>query len=572
MAEQDLLFSSTFDAAAAENKTIRDTAFQAASVGPGMVGAHANALGGGLFAQGLARMAGWKTPAQKKAETITNILKDTGGLDRNDPKNLRAIAQKLLQSGLPGEAEKFMKRAREIEVQNRTYALDVKKTDLLERDVIVGEAAEARQLVKSTSEIDIAEAYLKMDWDKLEHAKFQDKAYLDIATSTQTQQNAMDDFEMAQSEIQNAFRDRDISVSELTQKLQANMFAFDKIRENIKDEKWLAEHTEAKLNNYVDRAYKLATVDNLVLENQNYTYNNNIRNANLKAQTKQIELQTRLDEAKVELPATGEYMMMTKDGDDYLVKFNPDIDDYEVVTGKDGITLGLAEVGAQEYGLTADDARVYDRIWNQYKQKYYVVDKFGEGNWKDDYPKFLDWARENITGDEGLDIIIKGQGGTRAGRNNKLMAEHNNETTDGDSVAVVVQGQDEENLELTKGEVQVFEINKTKLAETFQVTAQTLDEVPAEIGGESNTLTNGQLLTKASQTGDFELVELVEEQMGKSVKPLEDTKKDVVGFTYKPVKWGVGGPKKPTEAQIKSREYIFQKGKWYKKVYKDEAK
>ena len=60
--------------------------------------------------------------------------------------------------------------------------------------------------------------------------------------------------------------------------------------------------------------------------------------------------------------------------------------------------------------------------------------------------------------------------------------------------------------------------------------------------------------------------------MGKSVKPLEDTKKDVVSFTYEPVKWAVGGPKKPKKAQIESREYIFQNGKWYKKVYKDEAK
>ena len=124
MAEQDLLFSSTFDAATAENKTIRDTAFQAASAGRGMVGAHANALGGGLFAQGLAKMAGWKTPAQRKAEIITNILKGTSNLDRNDPKNLIAIADKLFREGLPGEAEKFMKRAREIEVQNRTFKLN----------------------------------------------------------------------------------------------------------------------------------------------------------------------------------------------------------------------------------------------------------------------------------------------------------------------------------------------------------------------------------------------------------------------------------------------------------------
>ena len=142
MAEQDLLFSSVYDAATAENKTIRDTAYQAASVGPGMVGAHANALGGGLFAQGLARMAGWKTPAQQKAEKITSILKDTGGLDRNDPKNLRAIAQKLLQQGLPGEAEKFMQRAREIEVQNRTFKLDERTTAVAEGQLTLNQKAQ----------------------------------------------------------------------------------------------------------------------------------------------------------------------------------------------------------------------------------------------------------------------------------------------------------------------------------------------------------------------------------------------------------------------------------------------
>ena len=572
MADEDLMFSSVYDAATAENKTIRDTAFQAASAGRGMVGAHANALGGGLFAQGLAKMAGWKTPAQKKAETITNILKDTSGLDRNDPKNIRAIAQKLLIAGLPGEAEKFMKRAREIEVQNRTYALDVKKTDLLEKQVDIAESAEERQLMTATSDIEMNKAYLKLDWGKFEHAKFQDKAYLDIATNTQTREDAKFEYGQKQDEIINALRNKEIDITEARQKLQANVFAFDQLRAQVKDDQWASEFTEQQLNNYVDRAYKLATTDNLVLENENYTYNNNIRNANLKAQTKQIELQTKLDEAKVALPAAGEYMMMTKDGDDYLVKFNPDINDYEVVKGKDGITLGLAEVEAQEYGLTADESRVYDNIFDQYKQRYYVVDKYGEGNWKEGFPEFLTWARENITGEEGLAIIEKGQGGTREGYQNKLMAEHNNETTDGNTVAVVVQVEDENNLEQTKGEVQVFEINKTKLAETFQVTAKTLDEVPKEIDGEPNTLTNGQLLTKALQTSDVELAELIEEQMGKSVKPLEDTEKDVVGFTYEPVKWGRAGPKKPTEAQIKSREYIFQNGKWHKKVYKDEAK
>jgi len=143
MAEQDLLFSSTFDAETAENKTIRDTAYQAASVGRGMVGAHANALGGGLFAQGLAKMAGWKTPAQRKAEIITNILKGTSDLDRNDPKNLRAIAQKLLQQGLPGEAEKFMQRARTIETENRTFKLEEEKVKIQQGQLTLNEKTQS---------------------------------------------------------------------------------------------------------------------------------------------------------------------------------------------------------------------------------------------------------------------------------------------------------------------------------------------------------------------------------------------------------------------------------------------
>ena len=123
MAENDTMFSSVYDAATADNLSIKDNATRAAAAGRGMVGAQANALAGGMFAKGLAKMAGLKTPAQKKAEIITDVLKGTQNLNRDDPSSYKKIAQAFLQRGLPGEAQKFLDKARAIEVENRTYKL-----------------------------------------------------------------------------------------------------------------------------------------------------------------------------------------------------------------------------------------------------------------------------------------------------------------------------------------------------------------------------------------------------------------------------------------------------------------
>ena len=124
MAENDTMFSSVYDAATADNLSIKDNATRAAAAGRGMVGAQANALAGGMFAKGLAKMAGMKTPAQKKAEIITDVLKGTQNLNRDDPSSYKKIAQAFLQRGLPGEAQKFLDKARDIEVENRTYKLN----------------------------------------------------------------------------------------------------------------------------------------------------------------------------------------------------------------------------------------------------------------------------------------------------------------------------------------------------------------------------------------------------------------------------------------------------------------
>lgn len=562
MAENDLMFSSVYDTATADNLNIRDNATRAANAGRGMVGAQANALAGGMFAQGLARMAGMKTPAQMKAEKITNIMKQTGNLDRNDPNSYKKIAQMFIQNGLPGEAQKFLDKAREIETSNRTFNLETRKTDLLERQVVSEEA-------KTKSDIGVQESRLELDWGKFDNLKYQQDRDYNLATSEQERLLAKDEYAKTQDAILNEIRQGDLDIARARQMLAENEFEFTKMFEqqkvDIQKDQWEKSYNLESLNSKAERELKLAQKDNLIIETENYTYNNKIRNSLIEAQTAAQELKNKLDARQLQLPAEGEYMMQsTGDGKEQLLRFNPEINDYEVVTDKDGIALGLEEVEAQEYGLTAAEARVYDNIWEQYKQRYYVAGAFpGEGNWKEGTPEFLDWAQGNITGEEGLNIIIKGQGGTRKGYVNKLTAEFNNdEELSDDQVAVVVEVPLDDNPMETKSEVQIFDVNTASLAKELQVSEETINEVPKTVNGKENTLTNGQLLIQAVQTGDNELAATVESNMGKDIKPLDDTKKDEVNFRYQKFRGKV------TPEMQATGNYVKQGNQWFVKKEK----
>lgn len=561
MAENDLMFSSVYDTATQDNLNIRDNATRAAQAGRGMVGAQANALAGGMFAKGLARMAGMKTPAQMKAEKITNIMKQSGNLDRNDPNSYKKIAQMFIQNGLPGEAQKFLDKAREIETSNRTFGLETRKTDLLERQVVSEES-------KTKSDIGVQESRLELDFGKFENLKYQQDRDYNLASSEQERLLAKDEYAKTQDAILNEIRNGDLDIARARQMLAENEFEFTKMFEqqkvDIQKDQWQQSYNLEELNSKAERELKLAQKDNIIIETENYTYNNNIKNSLIKAQTSAAELKTKLDARQLELPASGEYMMQTTEDGEQLLKFNPEINNYEVVTGKDGIALGLEEIEAQEYGLTADEARVYDNIWDQYKQRYYVAGAFpGEGNWKEDTPAFLDWAGENITGEEGLDIIIKGQGGTRKGYVNKLTAEFNNdEQLSDDQVAVVVEVPLDDNPMETRSEVQVFEVDTSSLAKELQVSEETINKVPKKVNGKDNTLTNGQLLIQAVQTGDSELAATVESNMGKDINPLDDTKKDEVNFRYQRFR---GKVTKDMEA---TGNYVKRGNQWFVKKEK----
>lgn len=563
MAEESMFgIANIFDSATADNVNIRDRALKVAQLQPGRASVYGASQAGGMLMQNLAGMAGMKTAQQEKAETITNILKGAQGMDQNNPNTLRNIANEFIQAGLPGIGQKFLDKARTMQTQDRTFALETRKTDLLERQVVSEEA-------KTKSDIKTQESGSELNWAKFENLKYQQDRDYNLASSEQERLLAKDEYAKTQDAILNRIRQGDLDIAKARQMLAENEFEFTKMFEqqkvDIQKDQWEKSYNLESLNSKAERELKLAQKDNLIIETENYTYNNKIRNSLIEAQTSAQELKNKLDARQLQLPADGEYRMQRRsDGSEQLMRFNPDINDYEVVTGKDGIALGLEEIEAQEYGLTADEARVYDNIWDQYKQRYYVAGAFpGEGNWKEDTPEFLDWAQANITGEEGLNIIVKGQGGTRKGYVNKLTAEFNNdEQLSDDQVAVVVEVPSEDNPMETRSEVQVFEVDTASLAKELQVTEETINEVPKTVNGKENTLTNGQLLIQAVQTGDNELAETVESNMGKDIRPLDDTKKDEVNFRYQRFRGKV------TKEMEATGNYVKRGNQWFVKKEK----
>mgnify|MGYP003148734247 CR=1 FL=1 len=434
MADSDLMFSSVADAETAENKTIRDTAFQAASVGRGMVGAHANALGGGLFAQGLARMAGWKTPAQKKAETISNILKGTSGLDRNDPKNLRAIAQKLLQQGLPGEAEKFMQRARTIETENRTYNLDKRRVDIAQGTLTLAE--------------EVAEDSSKQAWKNIDLTELQISNNMYRFNKTHDFNVSKQNYQEKQDNILNELANEQMTLAQAELALKENANTFTQTRAGIEDEQWRLVYD---LDNYMKKAqvaqgWKRLSLDadqykhmvfmdkagldletakfafqksnaevlnaisqgsldiekgRLLLQKSSFEFdkhradvtdkqwlkdhdlNKLIANANIahtEAQTESVKLSNayfpkarEMDEAIAEadiISKTTRVVSQPNGGSRLMVK-NKEGTGWHYATDADGTILDDWNT-AQSFGMDADQKRIVDAVWKEYQAVYYT--------------------------------------------------------------------------------------------------------------------------------------------------------------------------------------------------------
>jgi len=119
MAQESMFgIANIFDSATADNVDIRDRALKVAQLQPGRASVYGAAQAGGMLMQNLAGMAGMKTAQQEKAEIITNIMKEAQNMDPNDANSYRNLANKFIQSGLPGIGQKFLDKSREVQVKN----------------------------------------------------------------------------------------------------------------------------------------------------------------------------------------------------------------------------------------------------------------------------------------------------------------------------------------------------------------------------------------------------------------------------------------------------------------------
>ena len=213
MAEESMFgIDNIFDAATADNVGIRDRALKVAQLQPGRASVYGATQAGGMLMQNLAGMAGMKTAQQEKAETITNILKGAQNMDQNNPNTLRNIANEFIQAGLQGIGQKFLDKARTMQTQDRTFDLETRKTDLLERQVV-------REESKTKSDIKTQEAGTELNWAKFENLKYVQGEELDIARGGADLDKAKFDYAQVQDGILNELREGELDINRAKQML-----------------------------------------------------------------------------------------------------------------------------------------------------------------------------------------------------------------------------------------------------------------------------------------------------------------------------------------------------------------
>ena len=173
---------SIFDAAANENTGIRDRALNVAQLGRGRVGVYGSALAGGMVTRGLAGMAGMKTQEEEKAETISSILQETKGLDRNDPKNLLVLAQKFANAGMPEVAQRFYQKSRDLtkELRDATRQDELLKVEQEKAAAATSQAATAAYTAETGRTSVENQTMIALKTLDFEEFKYMDESGLDL--------------------------------------------------------------------------------------------------------------------------------------------------------------------------------------------------------------------------------------------------------------------------------------------------------------------------------------------------------------------------------------------------------
>jgi len=447
MAENDTMFSSVYDAATADNLSIKDNATRAAAAGRGMVGAQANALAGGMFAKGLAKMAGLKTPAQKKAEIITDVLKGTQNLNRDDPSSYKKIAQAFLQRGLPGEAQKFLDKARAIEVENRTYKLN-QGTLAVQQGTLT--------LAEKTQQDDS-----NFMWKGFENSKYEFETNMSFKEKQQSYQAAQDTilnnlsarkvsldeamgqlaendqkFNQSQTAADNAFRDKTYNLDALRAKanialgwaqhglaaeqynwgkyVDINGMAIDKKKLDFEIKTQAIMNKIMDENLSIDKAKLLLSQNELTFAkersavtdtqwNSKFSLEKLVAEAEVKAkeadtamqqlQNAQYPKSVALDKLLTESQISSNN---TKIVDNILYVKDADGNSYHPATKADGSVLQDHEE-AKEFGMTADAKRMVDLVWKEYEKLYYTGGSlYEDAKWT--VPESLQYSADNPNG------------------------------------------------------------------------------------------------------------------------------------------------------------------------------
>jgi hypothetical protein len=366
-------YGSIFDAATADNVGVRDRALSVAQLQPGRATVYGAHQAGGMLMQNLAGMAGMKTAEQQKAETITSIMKESQGLDPSDPQSAKLLAQKFIQAGLPGIGQKFLERARTIDVKNQELLLT-------ERGVVVQEERLEMEEKKSESDIKTQESYLKLDWGKFGHTKYKDEEYINLAKGSQELDTAEFEYKQKQDEILNGLREGELELSKARSLLEANDFEFRKARALIEDAQW----------------------------DKDYDLNKLLADANVKhteAQTESVKLSNAyfpkargMDEAIAEAQIIAN---TSKVVNDVLYVKDKEGTGWHRATTADGSLLQDHNT-AVEFGITADQKRIIDVVWKEYQQKYYTGGSLTEdAQWG--VPEHL--AYDAVTNPKGLKTV-----------------------------------------------------------------------------------------------------------------------------------------------------------------------
>ena len=548
MAEESMFgISNIFDAATTDNVGIRDRALKVAQLQPGRASVYGASQAGGMLMQNLAGMAGMKTAQQEKADVITGIMKETSNMDPNDPNTARTLANKFIQAGFPQIGQKFIDKARSIQLDNDKLALDERTVAARESDAAVNVASQEQ------SEYEFEKTHA-LEGSKFENLIYQQDRDFGLRATEQERLQAKDDYAQVQDGILNELRRGELDISKARSALERNDFEWRQSRVNVTDAQWQKDYDIKKLLADADVAHK--TEQTLGLEGSRDL---------VAAQTEALELETELKNRNLQMPADGMYMLRpNEDGGSDVLKYNLDTQTYEPVTDAEGIAIGQQEAEAEEYGMSSKEQNVYDNLWDKYKQEYHTGGSmFEEGNWVEGYPDFEDWARDNA-GEAGYNLVIKGQGGLRGDYMNKLMTEHNNSTesgNNGDTVAVVIQKPDAVQGE-AESDVVFAEVPYQQMASAEDISVSTLRERPKEINGVANSLTNGQYITQLVQEGREPEAVLYLESLSKNKSSTLDTKmSEMEGMQGTLIKWRGRGT--PSEKLIKEKQMIQKNGQWF---------